>query len=111
MVLAEHELLTGDVVLRELDRILTRKIRLSTESAKQTIAFLRQYTVEPQPAAPADLPASDPDDAWVLASAMAAGADVLITGDPHLLELARRVNAPVILKPREFWELHRGSSS
>jgi predicted nucleic acid-binding protein len=46
----------------------------------------------------------DPDDAWVLASAVASGADVLVTGDKDLLSIAK--HAPLkVLNPRQLWEL------
>lgn len=44
------------------------------------------------------------------ASAIAGRADVLVTGDPDLLDVASR--APLrIMDPRGFWELVRGSAS
>lgn len=110
LVLAEHELITSEVVLEELERILAYKIKLSPEVVGQTLAFLRQHPVQPRPDSVENLHVSDPDDAWVLASALAAKADVLITGDPHLLEAMLPVREPAILKPREFWELHRNSA-
>jgi predicted nucleic acid-binding protein len=48
----------------------------------------------------------DPDDLKVLASAVAASADVLVTGDHDLLDVAAQ--APIkILDPRGFWKLLR----
>jgi uncharacterized protein len=108
LILAEHDLLTGEVVLNELERILTSKIRLSPLIVEETITFLRQYHVEPKPRGVLPVDVGDPDDAWVLASAMAAQADVLITGDPHLLNVADEVKALRITNPRGFWEMHRG---
>jgi len=47
------------------------------------------------------LDTNDADDAWVLASALACGSEVLVTGDKDLLDL--QVDARIqILSPREF---------
>ena len=50
---------------------------------------------------------SDPDDEWVVASAVAGGADVLVTGDAAVLKLGKRAPLP-ILSLRGLWELLRG---
>ena len=45
LVLAEHELVVGEVVLKELERVLTRKIELPVETIQEIIAFLEQQPV------------------------------------------------------------------
>ena len=52
---------------------------------------------------PLDIAIRDPDDAWVLAAAVAGGAELLITGDADLLTVANQSPIPV-LSPRAFWE-------
>ncbi len=53
---------------------------------------------------------SDPDDEWVVASAVAGGADVLVTGDAAVLKHDKR--APLqILSPRGLWDLLRGTDA
>lgn len=52
--------------------------------------LLRDQTVIAKPAALLTLTVRDPDDAWVLASAVAGGADLLVSGDQDLLVLANR---------------------
>jgi predicted nucleic acid-binding protein len=46
----------------------------------------------------------DPDDEVVLPSAIAADADVLVTGDSDLFDIADQVKALRIMTPRRFWE-------
>ena len=105
-VLAEHELLVGEVVLIELERALTRRLRLPESSVKEILEFLRENEVVAKPKKPASLPVRDPADRWILASALAARADVLVTGDHDLLDIAAQ--APLrILDPHGFWELLR----
>jgi putative PIN family toxin of toxin-antitoxin system len=106
LVLAEHTLVTGDVVVRELDRVLRSRIRLPRPKVDAIVAFLREHEVVPKPAKPSSLNLRDEDDRWVLASAVAGAAEVLVTGDSDLLDMAAL--APLeIVNPRGFWELAR----
>jgi predicted nucleic acid-binding protein len=54
------------------------------------------------------MPAEDPDDAWVLASAVSGGADLLVTGDQDLLDVQRQVAIPIV-DPRGCWDRLRGA--
>jgi predicted nucleic acid-binding protein len=53
----------------------------------------------------------DPDDTWVLASAIQARADVLVTGGKDLLDIAHLVQMPRIIRPRGFWDKATGAAS
>jgi putative PIN family toxin of toxin-antitoxin system len=107
LVLAEYEMVVGEVVLDELARVLTQRVGAPPELVAEVEAFLREQTAAPRPPAPSDLPIPDPADAWVLASAVEAGADVLITGDRDLLDLGTSAPIPIVT-PRGFWEMVRG---
>ena len=107
-VLAEHELVIGEVVLRELRKALRVKLKLPVAAVTAIEELLREGGVIPKPRAPSNLEVRDPDDRWILASAIAGHADVLVTGDRDLLEVAAR--SPVrIVDPRGFWTLMRKS--
>lgn len=107
-VLAEHELIVGEVVLVEIRRVLAKRIKLPPDVLADIVALLRSQEVVPKPASPSEISIRDPDDRWIVASAIAGRADVLVTGDQDLLAIADR--APVtILDPRRLWErLHAG---
>jgi uncharacterized protein len=107
-ILAEHELLTGEVNLVELQRVLHERFKASPERVSAIEVELRAETIVPQPAAPSTLPIRDPDDRWVLASALAGGADLLVTGDQDLLEVAERSPIPIV-DPRGCWEQLRST--
>ena len=107
LVLSEHTLVTGDVVLRELARALRTRIKPPRAKVEQILSFLREHEVVPKPAAPSDVSLRDEDDRWVLASAVAGGADVLVTGDRDLLDMAPAQVPLKIVDPRGFWELAR----
>lgn len=105
-VLAEHELIAADVVLTELERVLLARFGVSTDTVAAILELLRNYPVIPKPETTPDIAIRDPDDAWVLASALAGKADVLVTGDQDLLSLGDDLGL-VIASPREFWEMAR----
>jgi uncharacterized protein len=106
VVLAEHILVTGEVVLRELTRVLRTRIGLPPGAVREIAEFLREHEVAPKPAVRARVPRRDPDDQWVVASAVDSRADVLVTGDRDLLDIAP--DAPIkIVDPRGFWDLVR----
>ncbi len=108
VVLAEHDLLVPEVVLAELQRVLATKFKLPRARLVELDAFFREREVVPKPPHLLDIPVRDRADAWVLASAVAGQADVLVTGDKDLLVLGPRAPLP-ILDPRGFWNLTRGA--
>ena len=105
LVLAEHELITADVVLSELKQVLKHKIELPGGQIQEILAFLESQTVQPKPISPPSIPVRDEDDRWVLASALAAKADVFVTGDKDLLDVANEISGLTITDPRGFWNL------
>lgn len=105
LVLAEHELITGEVVLNELKRVLKQKIQLPAEQIEEILTFLENQAVQPKPKSPPPISVRDEDDQWVLASALAVKADVLVTGDKDLLDVAEEVSDLMITDPRGFWDL------
>ena len=105
-VLAEHQLITGDVILGELHDVLAKRFKLHASTTKDILDLLRSQEVVAKPKKGASTPIRDPDDAWVLASAIEGRCDVLVTGDRDLLDIADAAPLP-ILSPRGFWEFIR----
>ena len=105
-VLAEHDLIIGEVVLHELRAVLREKLKVPASTVHEIEQLLREQQVIPRPAEPHSLPVRDTSDRWILASAIAGKADVLVTGDSDLLDVASK--APLLLmSPRGFWEMLR----
>jgi putative PIN family toxin of toxin-antitoxin system len=98
----DHELLIGAPVLVEMRRILETKLRMPAAARNEVLAVMRRFTQAPAARAPLALGINDPDDEWVVACAIAARAEIFVTGDKALLGLQRVQNMPVI-SPREFW--------
>jgi len=98
----DHELLIGAPVLVEMRRILETRRRMPAPARNEVLQVLRRFVQVPAAKAPIALGIDDPDDEWVVACAIAAAADVFVTGDKALLGL-HRVDALPIVSPREFW--------
>ncbi|MGH7777164.1 MAG: putative toxin-antitoxin system toxin component, PIN family [Candidatus Dormibacterales bacterium] len=96
-------LLVPEPVLAELERVLADKLGFAGRRARE--ARLRFAALSgPCPAAPEPIErvSGDSDDDLVLASAIAAGADVLVTGDrKHLLPLGSHRGVR-LLSPQEL---------
>ncbi|MGF1583815.1 MAG: putative toxin-antitoxin system toxin component, PIN family [Bacteroidales bacterium] len=105
LVLAEHQLMTGEFVLNELARVLIEKLNVPERVARDAEDLLRRHHIEPIPDQSSEVQVRDEDDRWVLESALRANADVLITGDKDLLDISEKVPQLKILTPRQFWEL------
>jgi putative PIN family toxin of toxin-antitoxin system len=106
LVLAEHDLVTAEVQLRELHRVLVTKIGAAEADAQQVVDQLSVFS-GPAPADPLPAITADADDAWILAAAIAGSADILVSGDQHLLTAAPRVTELRILSARDAWVLLR----
>lgn len=96
-------------LLQELDATLRRaKFQPRLEKRQQTVAGLMAIATTLCPLVPiedVDIPdLRDPDDAKIIATAIAASADVLITGDQDLLVL-QDVQGIRILTPTQFLDL------
>jgi putative PIN family toxin of toxin-antitoxin system len=105
--LPAHTPLLSQVLWDELLEKLREKFNLGLDELPVLHLYYRHATwVEPQEL---EKPVCrDADDDWVLATAVAGEADVIVTGDAdlHALGAYQRV---AILTPRQFFELlHRG---
>ena len=87
----------------EFRRISRERFKVPPAEIAMVEDQLRSHTIVPRPTARSDLPLRDPDDTWVLASALADGAALLTTGDKDLLSIAERALLP-ILDPRGCWD-------
>lgn len=105
-VLAEHQLVTGEAALSETRRVLRKKIRLSPEVVAEVEAFLRQQATVVTTPMPVTVSLRDTDDLAILAEAVGGEADVLVTGDRDLLDIADHAPLPIVT-PRGMWELLR----
>lgn len=101
----ECQLIVSPLLLAELERVLRRpKFQRSIRDAEITgllSALAEDAELVPDPASQPGLTA-DPDDDYLVALARSTGADYLVSGDAHLLEIPDP--RPPVLGPRAFLE-------
>jgi putative PIN family toxin of toxin-antitoxin system len=101
-VIHDHELLTCQPVLRELERVLARKFRLPEAVVAGFLALLKAEGTVVKSRKNPPIPIKDADDIPILACAIAGKADVFVTGDKELLDL-RKIEDLTVVSPRELW--------
>ncbi len=100
-------LLTCPAAGTEILRILANKFHLSTTEIETTRALLDRMRQVPDGAGSPPSGFPDPDDWPIIAAALAAGADLFVTGDKALLDLGEIEGLP-IRSPRDAYILLRG---
>jgi putative PIN family toxin of toxin-antitoxin system len=105
LILAENEMVTGEVLIGELRAVLRSKFVVPAGTVGEIENFMRGYHVEPEPGQVPNVKLRDRNDLLVLGSALAAKAEILITADKEILNLNKKPKTIQILNPREFWDL------
>jgi len=103
----EHTPVASPAILEEVRRNLVAKIRVSHRDANEAVRLLRERLELVEPVALAARVCRDPDDDVVLGTAVAAGADAIVTGDRDLLDIGT-FEGIRILSPRTFWSVASG---
>lgn len=105
LILLEHELVVGETVLAELRVVLHRKLKLPETTIDEVESFLRRRAIVAATSVGHPIGDLDAADAAVLAEAVSASADVLVTGDGEVLNVA---DSPIkVVSPRGLWDLLR----
>jgi uncharacterized protein len=102
-VLAAHELVTCAQVLHEVRHILGMKFGVPEPLIAEYLELIGQEAIMAESEGLPDLPIQDQDDAEIVAAAIAARAQVLVTGD-HELQSLKNIGQLRIISPRVFWE-------
>ena len=101
-ILAAHTLVTSEYILAETQNVLARGFKVPEETVIEIIALLRRQEMVITPATLPQLSIRDLDDLPVVAAAIEAKADYLVSGDKDILSLIS-LNDIKIATPREFW--------
>ena len=109
-VLAEHELVTSPRVLQEVKRILTSKFSVPDGLITEYLELIEEDAIIAHATDLAVPGIKDKDDVEIVSAAVAAGAQVLVTGDQEVqgLKSIRKVR---IVSPRSFWEELTGNKT
>jgi predicted nucleic acid-binding protein len=105
------ELVLPEPVMDELERILTGKLGFGSERWREVEMFLPELAANTAPAAeaPAEAVTGDPDDDLILACAVTAGVEVLVSGDrKHLLPLGEHRGVRILTPQALLAELREG---
>ncbi len=97
-----HTLVTSSFILEEFRAAMTQKLHVSAQDVVRAVDLLRAR-MEVVTRRPLERPVCrDPDDDWVLGTALTGECQCLITGDADLLVLERHGGVD-ILRPASFW--------
>jgi predicted nucleic acid-binding protein len=103
-------LVLAQPVMVELERILTRKLDFGPRRWRQVEELLVDLAAEPAPApkAPPEAVTGDPDDDLILACAIEAEADAVVSGDRrHLLPVGEHRGVRVLTSQALLAELRK----
>ncbi len=102
-----HDIVLSAFILDELRDKLSGKFGFSSAEAEAVIRLLRSRVVLVAPHA-LDRPiCRDPDDDFILGTALAGNCDCVVTGDRDLLDL-QCVQGIRIVSPADFWGMEGG---
>lgn len=108
LIIKEHDLVIGDIILEEFQRILLKKFSMPRSQVRDILNYLDTFEKCKYSGEESPLELIDKDDEKVLALAIKSNSDVLVTGDKDLLDIRENVNQK-ILNPREFLKLIKSS--
>ena len=104
----EIDLAISDAILDETADVLGRKIDWSEEEIREMRRQFGLFARKVFPEEKLNAVPDDPDDNAILECAITAGADYIVSGDHHLLDLGRFREIPIV-KVADFLEmLERG---
>lgn len=96
-------IIISDFILNELRRHLIEKFKFSSEETDEVIGLLSERAITVVPADLEEPVCRDSDDDVILGTAIAAGADCIVTGDADLLVLGRFQSIDIV-RPADFAE-------
>ncbi len=105
-VVAHHELISSEFLMKEVCENLKRKIKLPQGRIDEINAFIRSHSKISKDINVPGLKCRDPGDLKVLALAINQKAEVIVTGDQDLLVLGPTPNTAIV-SPRQFWDMLR----
>ena len=104
--ISDHTLVFSEHILLEVERNLTKKIRVPDTVVQDIIGYMRKNGDIVEPHEMDDSICRDKDDIKIIGTALKGKAQFIITGDDDLLTL-KTFGDIRIITPRRFWEILR----
>ncbi len=101
-----HDLFTSEYILEEFRRTLVVKFTMPKPAVAGAVELQRSRMEIVIPAPLSGVVEQDPDDDMIVATALAAQANCIVTGDRDLLNVAEYEGISIVA-PSAFWELER----
>jgi putative PIN family toxin of toxin-antitoxin system len=103
------ELYISEPILKELETVLGRdwfkkSAKFNDNEINDYLALIQTSAVKVKPLQKVKVIAEDPDDDAIVATALAASANFVVTGDRHLLTLKQWQDITIV-NPRQFLEI------
>ena len=102
-VLIHHQLVIAEPLLAELRNALCKKLGVPEEFISELIEILQKDSLFSSSSTHRDIGIQDSADVIILSCALNGNADLFVTGDKELLDLAKIGNMEIV-SPRVFWE-------
>ena len=99
------ELVTSPVLLAELGRVLSGEFGWDPAMAEEVVRQIAQIGTIVRPTRHLSVIEADPDDDRALEAAVAGEADTIVSGDRHLIRLARWEGIRILKAPALLSEL------
>ena len=93
-------LILSPAIFEEFRRVLREKFHFTDQAVYTAETLLRRAGIVVEPRESIELIADDPDDNRILEAAVAGKAEVIISGDRHLLRLGAFRGIPVVTPQR-----------
>jgi len=101
-------MILSPAIVIELAKKLRTKFAWDESAIQQTLRTLvRHADIVPSTAIPGAVP-NDPDDEAIIAAAVTGHADVIVSGDRHLLTLKEHEGIPIV-RPVDFLRMVAGA--
>ncbi len=100
--LENHSIVISEQIVSEVEKNLSKKIRLPKKTARSIADYLRDVMEIVEPESIDTSVCRDKDDIAIIGTALQGKAEIIITGDDDLLVL-KKYRAVKIITPREFW--------
>jgi len=101
-VARHHTIVLSDCIIEEVRRVLAGKFRMPEDVVERAVSLVAGKAILVQPEGLDVQVCRDPDDDWILATALAAKAGCIVSGANDLVELVEFRGIPII-KPTDFW--------